>query len=415
MNHKTIFVQIASYRDDELPRTIQSCLENATYPDRLQFGVVHQWDESTKNSIDHYKDDARFRVKEMPWQDARGVGYARYLCNTLYGDEDFMMQIDSHMRFDQGWDVDILDEWQRCGDQKAIISAYPSPFEYRGDREERLPYGPTQLIVKKFVDGKVPTFKGVAVDRPVDGRLRRAMYVAGGFILGEGRVCRDVPYTQEVCFTGEEMVYSLRLFSYGYTIYTPNTLGIYHLYDRPVSSRFWDDMPKAEEDVVRKQHAEMMTVNNAFLARLFNGEANDVLGTERTLQEFENYSGVSFSKKLVHPDQTAHKEPPYAYSDEWTEKAFQLRDIETELHLKKLYEEYDHSRTPVMWRVKLMADHDIEVYSVDIPFDDLRTNDFHVLVRATVRQVPVACRVRPYFGGDDWDDPKVSALDEVAA
>lgn len=411
--HKTIFVQIASYRDDELVKTIESCLGAAKHPDRLRFGIVHQWDEATQHDLERYKNDARFRIKEMPWQESRGVGYARHLCNMLYVEEDFMMQIDSHMRFDDGWDSEVLSEWHSCLNQKAVLSAYPSPFEYKDDREKRLPYGPTQLVVKKFSNGKIPIFKGVAVTRRPDGGLRRAMYVAGGFVFGEGRICQDVPYTKEVCFTGEEMVYSLRLFSHGYTVYTPNTLGIYHLYDRPTSSRFWDDMPKAEEDAVRKHHAEMMTSNDMFLKRLFNGEANDVLGVERTLQEFENYSGVSFDKKLVHPDQTAHEEPPYAYSDEWTEKAFRLRDIEMELHLKTLYEKYDRSRTPVMWRVKLMADHDIEVYSVDVPFDDLQADDFHVSVKATVRQTPVVCRVRPYFGDDDWDDPKVSTLDMV--
>ncbi len=411
--HKTIFVQIASYRDDELVKTIESCLNEATYPDRLRFGIVHQWDEVTRDDLAAYKDDARFRIREMPWQEARGVGYARYLCNTLYANEDFMMQIDSHMRFDQGWDSAVLDEWRLCHDPKAVLSAYPSPFEYKDEGEKKLPYGPTQLIVKKFSNGKIPIFKGVSVTRRSDGRLRKAMYVAGGFVFGEGRICQHVPYAKEVCFTGEEMVYSLRLFSHGYTIYTPNVLGVYHLYERPVSSRFWNDMPKAEEEVVRQHHAAMMTTNDIYLRRLFHGELPDELGTVHTLREFENYSGISFDKKRIHPGQTAHDEPPYAYSDEWMEKDLELRNIDILLDLTKLKDEYRHQRPSVMWRVKLLAEHDLEVYSVDVPFDDLLAGDFHVTVQTEVPQLPVTCRVRPYYGGDEWDEPKVVAIEAV--
>ena len=39
---KTIFVQIASYRDPELVPTIKDCIAKAKHPERLTFGVCWQ-------------------------------------------------------------------------------------------------------------------------------------------------------------------------------------------------------------------------------------------------------------------------------------------------------------------------------------------------------------------------------------
>ena len=40
MKEETIFIQIASYRDPELPITLQSCIENANNPENLRFGIL---------------------------------------------------------------------------------------------------------------------------------------------------------------------------------------------------------------------------------------------------------------------------------------------------------------------------------------------------------------------------------------
>jgi hypothetical protein len=369
--NKTIFVQIASYRDDELPKTIESCLSAARHPERLRFGIVHQWDDRTRESIDIYKNDDRFRITELPWQESGGVGVARNGCNVLYGDEDFMIQIDSHMRFDQDWDEKVIAEWEACSDERAVLSAYPSPYRYDDEMvEERLPYGPTQLIVKKFFNGYVPVFKGMSVPARKDGRPRRAMYIAGGFIFGPGTICKEVPYVKDVSFMGEEMVYSVRLFTYGYTIYTPNWLGIYHLYERPESSRFWNDMPSAEEAAVKQRHEAMTRQNDAYLERFFAGNAPEELGQYATLQEFENYSGVSFKKKLISPKQLQLREPPYAYSDEWVDGLFPERSVSIAVDMSHL--SYPEDRAYEMWRVKLLAEDETELYSVDIPYELLK-------------------------------------------
>ncbi len=402
MDDKIIFVQIASYRDEELLHTIESCISNASYPDRLRFGIFHQYDDLTKQLLDVYIDNPLFKIENIDWRESRGVGYARYRCNRLYSNEDFTLQIDSHMRFDPGWDKELLLEWLSCGDDYAILSTYPSPFRYDKGTETHLPYGPTMLVVNKFFNGFVPTFKGMPVKMRADGKLRKSLFVAGGFIFAPGIICKEVPYVQDVCFMGEEIVYSVRLFTHGYNFYIPNRLGVYHLYDRPKSSRFWNDMPQADEELVKNRHQVMMQKNDQFLRNFFVEGSEKPLGRERSFEEFENYSGVYFEEKLVSPKQVELREPPYAYSGEWVNRFFERKNVHLSIDLSTTM--YPKSDPYIMWRFKLTSGIS-ELYSIDIPYDQLRKNNFVVTVDAKLRKQPTHYRVRPYLEGEVWYDP----------
>ena len=55
----TIFISIASYRDKELKPTIEDCLKQAQYPDRLVFTICWQHSKEDKwDNLDEYKNDS---------------------------------------------------------------------------------------------------------------------------------------------------------------------------------------------------------------------------------------------------------------------------------------------------------------------------------------------------------------------
>ena len=97
---QTIFVQIASYRDPELVKTIEDMLENAKKPQNLVLGICRQYHpEDGFDNLDKYRDDKRFRISDVLYTDAKGVCWARNQVQQLYGGEMYTLQIDSHMRF----------------------------------------------------------------------------------------------------------------------------------------------------------------------------------------------------------------------------------------------------------------------------------------------------------------------------
>lgn len=128
-DEKTIFISIVCYRDSELQHTIRDLLEKAACPDRCVIGVVWQGDRlmQDKHCFSHFPfdlnspsdlsfshDDSsvqahryprkQLRFLECSASEARGPMWARALGYSLYRGEDYVLQIDCHMRFRRSWD-----------------------------------------------------------------------------------------------------------------------------------------------------------------------------------------------------------------------------------------------------------------------------------------------------------------------
>ena len=105
-NKMTILVHLPAYREPELIPTIKSALENAKNPERIHFGICRQFNpEDGFDNVDEYRDDPRFKIKDIPYEEAKGLAYARGVINDdLLTDEDFVCQLDSHHRFSENWD-----------------------------------------------------------------------------------------------------------------------------------------------------------------------------------------------------------------------------------------------------------------------------------------------------------------------
>ena len=82
----TIFVQIPAYRDPETVPTIRDCISKAKYPNRLNFGICWQRDED--ESLEEFAKHPRFKIYECPWQDAKGLLWARHTVRKFYDNED---------------------------------------------------------------------------------------------------------------------------------------------------------------------------------------------------------------------------------------------------------------------------------------------------------------------------------------
>jgi len=93
-----IFIQIASYRDPQLVPTIKDMLANAKRPKNLVLSIARQFaEEDGFDNLDEYRDDKRFKILDIPYQEAKGVCWARNLTQQVYEGEEYTMQIDSHM------------------------------------------------------------------------------------------------------------------------------------------------------------------------------------------------------------------------------------------------------------------------------------------------------------------------------
>jgi len=301
-NTKSIFVQIASYRDSELVPTVKDLFANADHP--LDLRVVIAWQHSSEESIDEIKHIPGVEIIDIDYKESKGVCWARNQINQRYSREKYTLQIDSHCRFVKGWDTQLIDMYNQVKkeDNKVILSTYPSSYNPKNDPQERNPYNWAINFDTHTKDG-IPTLKPVPIinseelTEPFPSR-----YLAGGFLFTEGNFIREVPYDPNLYFEGEEISLSVRAYTHGYDIYCPHKLIIWHHYLRENDPKHWDDNPEwkgasfASIDRIKKLLGIDGKVCTPCMQR---GMGVYYLGKKRTLRQYEEFSGFHFRSRGV--------------------------------------------------------------------------------------------------------------------
>jgi hypothetical protein len=305
---RRIFVNIASYRDTECQWTVRDLFEKAENPDRIFVGICWQFaPETDQDCFTVETRPAQVRRVDFHPKESRGVCWARNHAQKLLRGEEFTLQIDSHMRFVAGWDRVLLEMYEACLADRAVLSTYPSAYE---PPNTLMPPLIATILPKEF-DGRgmfrvrsvaVPPEKAPAAPTPT-------AYVAAGFLFAPSGIIEDVPYDPHIYFQGEEITLAARLWTHGWDLFTPNRHVIYHDYtQRGHKNRHWEDstdwsaMNKLSERRVRHllsgddREASVAAGDDALVEIDKFG-----LGEVRSLSEYEAFSGVRFGAGEIDP------------------------------------------------------------------------------------------------------------------
>lgn len=289
LGERTIFIQIASYRDRELPRTISSALANADAPDRLRFGICWQYDENTFDDLEPWMSDDRFGIDEVYYRKSDGCTWARSRANAMFSGEDYYLQIDAHMRFAQGWDTQIIDMLEGIPAANPVLTVYPPGYQTDGDGSDELSDSEQHVLALDKINTHLQTRQctRIAADQHTPGK---SPFVAAGFLFAHGSFCEDVPYDPHGYFSGEEIALAARAYTSGYDFFYPSALLVWHRYhhDEPLH---WTDRVDAMNVAEDRSRARLKT--------LLVGDATKLgqygLGRVRSLQSFEEYCGINFA------------------------------------------------------------------------------------------------------------------------
>jgi hypothetical protein len=391
-----IFVQIASYRDPELISTIEDCLEKASDPDRLVFGICWQHD-STEN-IDKYLIDNRFKIIALPYKDSKGVCWARNKINHLYNNEEYTLQLDSHMRFVEGWDIKLINMWKDLNDEKAILSAYPP--NYFPDKEKSYWHDIPQICNVYRFDHSIP------ISRPMDfpnfkikNKPVKGMHISGAFLFGPGSLIKDVPYDPEFYFYGEEFAMAARLYTHGYNIYHPHEVLMYHFYQRINYKKHNDD------------HLNHSSLNEKATERLNSlvGRNSNInfgiygLGKIRTLKQFKEYSGIDYINSTIYKDIADGIEPPCSNTEEgWDNK----KETRTRTFTWK-FNEIEKCDDLLFWSIILLDQDEIALIREDVNIKDERIIKLFQSINLTYdivpkKQIAKTLLIWPYSSSKGW-------------
>lgn len=291
---RRIFLQIAAYRDADLPRTIRSAIDQASDPTRLRFGICHQFDDASAADLDEWRDDPRVTVDPVPAVQSRGVGWARARCQTLWNHEPYMLQIDAHTRFAPSWDDRLVAMLKSVDSDRPILTNYPLGFTVGSDGQEdyELAGAPRRLGLDP--SGALGPLRQRSESAPPSALPGRHPFVAAGNMFTVGRFCRDVPADPDIYFEGEEISLAVRAYTHGYDLYYPNECVLWHWYDHPFPLH-WQD---------HGDHHQLEQAARRRLRRLLAGD-NSLghlgLGRARTVAAYEHFAGVSL-RPLFHRD-----------------------------------------------------------------------------------------------------------------
>jgi Uncharacterised nucleotidyltransferase/Glycosyltransferase (GlcNAc) len=285
-----IFIQIAAYRDLELIPTVQDAISQATYPERIGFGICWQYESQAElDYLEPLKTINNCRIKSIPARESRGLGWARSQTEKLWQGERYTLQIDAHMRFAEGWDSLLLEMLSMCPSEKPILTAYPPGYE---PPRNLLSDIPSRLIAGSFSEVGVLTPRG-------DGDLTQSTtpevgaFVAGGFMFADASIIRQVPHDPNIYFSCTEVLYAARAWTRGWDIYYPHRPVCWHYYNNETQGRIlhWTDHQKWGElnQVSQQRFRQILKMEPS--TKNF-GIYN--LGKTRTLTEYEVIANVNF-------------------------------------------------------------------------------------------------------------------------
>lgn len=296
----SIFIQIPSYRDFELNKTIASAVNNASGENKLHFGI-HQClffdSEIVVNKF--YPDWVTMDCANSIAPNNIGLQKSRYIANEFYNNEDYYFQIDAHMRFVKNWDIkaiEMMNWYIDIGITNPLITAYPSSYWYLDDgvSEQHTDYYPTKILFVQNLEQFRTTLIPLNTAYPTDKYCVYTYGVSGGCIFTFGSFAQIKPNIK-IAFWGEEPLIAARAFTHGLDLVTATEHLVSHLYasNQPFNKtrrhHVWKDFSSiwGEMDVISKAEYRSIFTDKRI--------GDDALGTARTLEQYEEFAGLNFA------------------------------------------------------------------------------------------------------------------------
>lgn len=329
MKEGKIFIQIASYRDPQLTHTLKDCIDKAKHPENLVFVIA--WQHSVDDEWDtlsEYINDERFKIIDIDYRDSKGACWARNLIQQRYDDEEYTLQLDSHHRFVENWDEELIGMYKQLkekGHEKPLLTAYVPSFDPDNDPDGRNMV-PWKMNFDRFIPEGAVFFLPAAIDdfkertEPIPSR-----FYSAHFCFTTGLFVKEVPHDPEYYFHGEEISIAVRAYTRGYDLFHPHKVVVWHEYTRKGRTKQWDD----DKTWSTKNHNSHLRNRKLFE---MDGLEKDIdfgiydFGDVRTLEDYERYAGISFKKRAIQKYTQEHNLPPNPplYGEEFDESFLQI-------------------------------------------------------------------------------------------
>ncbi len=135
----------------------------------------------------------------------------------------------------------------------------------------------------------------------------------------EYTLLKEVQHDPEYYFHGEEISIAVRAYTHGYDLFHPHRVVIWHEYTRKGRTKQWDDDKEwyKKNESCHKKNRQILGIDG----ESYEGDLGKYgFGTERTIRDYEKYSGILFSKRAIQQYTIDKNYPPNSYDYETEEQ-----------------------------------------------------------------------------------------------
>lgn len=277
MKKNTIFVNIASYRDPELGLTVKDCYEKSKNPENLFFSIISDANDNEHSNLS-FIPEKQIKYIKRDISKSSGVCSARSLAMNGSSEFDHVLLIDSHSRFVQFWDEEILSMYKKSQSfygERIIITSYPTGYGIDEYSKDYVFHNSGKLTsVKPMYDKNIKMLVSEInhnyIQKNIEyGDEHFAFVGCSAFMSSD--VSSLIPYDPDVYFFGEEPSMSLRAYTLGIKSIVPIKNYMYTKYkmasDGVDSVNNWHG-----RDIGHENRFLLEKMSNARLKLVFQGD-----------------------------------------------------------------------------------------------------------------------------------------------
>ena len=251
--NKTIYVAIPSLPDGELIPTINNIYSSAEHPERVYVGLVcfgmNSIDKFRINrTVSKYKNIST-KFIDIPSGDLMegrlsvlGISNGRHQAMSMYDNQDYVLQIDSHSLFCQSWDTKLIDLHSRAiqdtKNEKTVLTGYASSYQYSNGNREFVESGfgyPTFMENQFFFDF-IPKW-GTAQSLDTDKSFIPVRKFNANFAFSDKSFANTKSLPDNLVFFEEEILQTIELLKQGFALCFP-------VIDSPIIGHLYTDYIK---------------------------------------------------------------------------------------------------------------------------------------------------------------------------
>jgi len=243
MKTNNIFINVASYNEEDLFDTISTAFKKASFPENIYVGACLQY---TNNEYPDFLLFPNVKTIKVEGTVGVGLGIARGLASTLYDNEQYYLQIDAHTVFKSGWDDTLIKNYNELNKtaDKPIISSYV-PYYYKdpesgkkitmAKNEDWEGYYTSWSLVSKSSPDAIGmqdkesyynfAYNIEALDSPAakianfgNSNYEEQYFISGHFLFTSGSFVKDVKYDPLLAYH-EENAIAMIAWTRGYRIF----------------------------------------------------------------------------------------------------------------------------------------------------------------------------------------------------